>query len=94
MANNQATLTSLAKQISELTKQFTAQLKEANVAEPSFAVDSPTHYEGLNVGMFMARQNLIDSIEHLWFLAQGPSESIFNYAHTVIFLQLWNEHCE
>lgn len=88
MANNQVTLTSLAEQISELTKQFTEQLKEANVAEPSFAVDSPTRYEGLNVEMFMARQKLIDSIEDLWFLAQGPSESIFNYAHTVSLLQL------
>lgn len=88
MANSQATLTSLAEQISELTKRFTAQLKEANVAEPSFAVDSPTRYEGLNVEMFMARQKLIDSIEYLWFLAQGPSESIFNYARTVSFSKL------
>lgn len=91
--SNQESLTSLAEQITELTKAFTAQLKQGNVAEPSFAADSPTRYDGLSAEMFMTRQKLLDAVTDMWFMTQGPSESIFNYAHTVRLIRPLPSSC-
>lgn len=85
MDTEQPTLLSIASNISELAKALTEQLKAGNVAQPTFAADSPTRYEGLNGEMFMTRQKLLDAVTDMWFLTQGPSESIFNYAHTVSY---------
>lgn len=73
----------LAAQISELAGGFTKSLAEASVAEPNFTAASPTSYENLTGNMFLRRQELLDKITDLWYLVQGPSESIFNYVHTV-----------
>ncbi|KAK7943968.1 uncharacterized protein PG986_013081 [Apiospora aurea] len=44
----------------------------------------PTSYSNLTGEMFMVRQKLLDSLNDMWWLAQGPSESIFNYCHSAI----------
>lgn len=83
MAQPEVTLTSLAAQITDLTQQFTKFLGDNGIQQPSFAVDSPTSYSGLTSESFLLRQKLIDAINDLWILTQGPSESIFNYCHNV-----------
>ncbi|KID72717.1 O-methyltransferase AMT9 [Metarhizium brunneum] len=74
----------LAAQISELAGGFTKSLAEASVAEPNFTAASATSYENLTGDMFLRRQELLDKITDLWYLVQGPSESIFNYVHTCV----------
>ncbi|KAI0386266.1 sterigmatocystin 8-O-methyltransferase [Hypomontagnella monticulosa] len=81
MAESQPTLNSLAAKITELSETFTRFLKENNVPEPSFAADSPTSYKNLTAEIFMTRQSLLDALSDMWYLTQGPSESIFNYVH-------------
>ncbi|KAI1771396.1 sterigmatocystin 8-O-methyltransferase [Hypoxylon cercidicola] len=81
MADSQPTLNSLAAKITELSETFTRYLKENNVPQPSFAADSPTSYSNLSAEIFMIRQSLLDALNDMWFLTQGPSESIFNYVH-------------
>lgn len=83
MADSQPTLSSLAAKITELSETFTRFLKENNVPEPSFAADSPTRYQNLSAEIFMTRQYLLDALTDMWYLTQGPSESIFNYVHSV-----------
>ncbi|KAM3439948.1 hypothetical protein MY4824_002455 [Beauveria thailandica] len=74
----------LAAQISELASGFTKTLAEAKIPEPNFTAQSPTSYEGLTGDMFLRRQELLDKITDMWYLVQGPSESIFNYVHTCV----------
>ncbi|KAK3181516.1 hypothetical protein K4F52_007226 [Lecanicillium sp. MT-2017a] len=74
----------LATQISELSSSFTKSLADANVSEPNFTAQSPTSYDGLTAEMFLHRQQLLDKIMDMWYLVQGPSESVFNYVHTCI----------
>ncbi|KAI0179996.1 sterigmatocystin 8-O-methyltransferase [Hypoxylon sp. FL1284] len=81
MADSQPTLNSLAAKITELSETFTQYLKENNVPQPSFAVNSPTSYSNLSADSFMIRQPLLDALTDMWYLTQGPSESIFNYVH-------------
>ena len=83
MADSQPTLNSLAAQITELAETFTRSLKDNNIPAPTFAADSPTSYNNLSADMFLTRQKLIDAITDMWFLTQGPSESVFNYVHNV-----------
>ncbi|KAK8880073.1 sterigmatocystin 8-O-methyltransferase [Apiospora arundinis] len=85
MANSEEpTLESLAASISELAGALSKQMKDNNVPPVSFAADSPTSYSKLTGEMFMIRQKLLDSLNDMWWLAQGPSESIFNYCHSAI----------
>ncbi|XXH05072.1 hypothetical protein Hte_011496 [Hypoxylon texense] len=81
MADSQPTLASLAAKITELSETFTKYLKENKVPQPSFAADSPTSYSNLSAESFMIRQSLLDALTDMWYLTQGPSESIFNYVH-------------
>ncbi|OAA72429.1 sterigmatocystin 8-O-methyltransferase [Cordyceps fumosorosea ARSEF 2679] len=74
----------LAAQIAELASSFTKSLADANIAEPDFTPKSATSYEGLTGEQFLRRQQLLDKINDIWYLVQGPSESIFNYVHTAI----------
>ncbi|KAK6855190.1 hypothetical protein PG995_008722 [Apiospora arundinis] len=84
MANSEEpTLESLATSISELAGALSKQMKDNKVPPVSFAADSPTSYSNLTGEMFMIRQKLLDSLNDMWWLAQGPSESIFNYCHSV-----------
>lgn len=79
----QPTLNSLAAKIAELSQTLTQTLKDNDVAQPTFAADSPISYSKLTPDMFTLRQQLADSLNDLWYLSQGPSESIFNYVHCV-----------
>ncbi|ORY63330.1 O-methyltransferase-domain-containing protein [Pseudomassariella vexata] len=81
MAEPQPTLQSLAAKITELSETLTAYLRENKVPEPTFAADSPTSYSNLSPEIFMTRQVLLDALNDMWYLTQGPSESIFNYVH-------------
>lgn len=84
MAESQpTTLNGLAAKVTELTETFSRFLKDNSIPEPSFAADSPTSYTGLTAESFMLRQALFDALMDLIYLTQGPSESIFNYVHTV-----------
>ncbi|OTA94552.1 hypothetical protein M434DRAFT_10624 [Hypoxylon sp. CO27-5] len=84
MAEPQPTLNSLAAKITELSETFTRYLKENNVPKPTFAADSPTSYSNLSAEIFMTRQHLLDALTDMWYLTQGPSESIFNYVHNAL----------
>ncbi|KAI2472036.1 sterigmatocystin 8-O-methyltransferase [Annulohypoxylon bovei var. microspora] len=84
MAGPQLTLNDLAVKITELSETFTRFLKENNVPEPTFAADSPTSYSNLSAESFMTRQHLLDALTDMWYLTQGPSESIFNYVHNAL----------
>ncbi len=82
MAANDS-INGLAAQIAELAGGFTKSLGEANIPEPDFTAKSSTNYDGLTAELFLRRQELLDKITDMWYLVQGPSESIFNYVHTV-----------
>lgn len=83
MTDAQPTLNSLAAKISELSESLTGFLRDNDVPQPTFAADSPTSYSKLTPEAFSLKQQLADSLMDLWYLSQGPSESIFNYVHTV-----------
>ncbi|KAF2795188.1 sterigmatocystin 8-O-methyltransferase [Melanomma pulvis-pyrius CBS 109.77] len=84
MATSQPTLVELAAKVTELSETFTKYLKENNVPTPTFAADSPTSYKDLGPEVFTLRQTLIDTLQDMWILTQGPSESVFNYVHSAI----------
>lgn len=73
----------LTAKINELSTAFTRALQEKNIPLPTFAADSPTNYEGITPELFLQRQQLLDHLSDMMYLVQGPSESIFNYAHNV-----------
>lgn len=83
MAEPQPTLNELAAKVTELSAALTQQLEEKNVPVPSFAADSPTSYKGMTEEIFLTRQKIVDVLNDMWILTQGPSESIFNYVHNV-----------
>lgn len=83
MAQQNETLTGLAAKVTDLTQQFTKFLADNSIPAPTFAADSPTSYTGLTSESFLLRQKLLDAINDMWILTQGPSESIFNYVHNV-----------
>jgi hypothetical protein len=83
MANARPTLTSLAKQISDITASITTYLEEKKLTAPSLAADSPTNFPEISPELFHQRQVLLDALNDLTILVQGPSESVFNYVHTV-----------
>jgi len=89
MTDSGPTLTSLAKQISDITATITAHLEEKKSIAPSFAADSPTNFPDITPELFHQRQVLLDAINDLAILVQGPSESVFNYVHTVNVLRAW-----
>lgn len=81
MAESQ--LRALAAEINKLADSFASSLQENNLPEASFAVDSPMSHKGITADMFMTRQTLCDKLMDMWYLVQGPSESIYNYVHNV-----------
>ncbi|KAI0011819.1 sterigmatocystin 8-O-methyltransferase [Xylariaceae sp. FL0662B] len=84
MTDSQPTLSGLAAKITELSETFARYLKENNIPQPTFAADSPISYSNLSAEMFMTRQQLSDALMDMWYLTQGPSESVFNYVHTAM----------
>jgi hypothetical protein len=83
MANSQPTLVELAAKATELSETFTKYLKDNNVPQITFAADSPVSYSNMAPETFTLRQTLIDTLQDMWILTQGPSESVFNYVHSV-----------
>ncbi|KAJ8105138.1 hypothetical protein ONZ43_g7547 [Nemania bipapillata] len=79
MAESQ--LRALAAEINKLADSFASSLQENNMPEASFAADSPMNHKGLTADMFLTRQTLCDKLMDMWYLVQGPSESIYNYVH-------------
>ncbi|KAI1298349.1 sterigmatocystin 8-O-methyltransferase [Xylaria venustula] len=82
MAESQ--LRALAAEITKLADSFATSLKEKKLPEASFSVDSPMNHNRITAEMFMTRQTLCDKLTDMWYLVQGPSESIYNYVHNVI----------
>lgn len=79
----QPTLTSLAAQISELSATLAKHIEKQDGPAVSFAADSAIKYDDLTPELFMVRQKLLDAATDIWYLAQGPRDSIMNYVHTV-----------
>ncbi|SPN98664.1 uncharacterized protein DNG_01709 [Cephalotrichum gorgonifer] len=77
----QPTYDELLARVNELSQSFKEFLTEKKIPLPTFEADSVTRYDGLTAEMFVKRQHLLDSLADLHYLVQGPSESIFNYAH-------------
>ncbi|OAX79556.1 hypothetical protein ACJ72_06121 [Emergomyces africanus] len=84
MTETEPTLNGLAAKITELSETLTKLLQEKNIPAPTFAADSPTSYVNQTPEIFMIRQRLLDALNDMGYLTQGPSESIFNYVHTAI----------
>lgn len=82
MAESQ--LRALAAEITKLADTFATSLKDQNLPEASFSVDSPMSHKGITADMFITRQTLCDKLTDMWYLVQGPSESVYNYVHNVI----------
>ena len=77
------TFSELLTKVNELSATVTKHLATNGIPLPTFEADSPTQYEGLSSEGFVMRQQLLDHLADLQYLVQGPSESIFNYAHNV-----------
>lgn len=92
MAEQQPTLQGLAAKITELTETFSQWLRDNNVEQPTFAADSTLSYTNLTPEIFQTRQLLSDALSDLWYLTQGPSESVFNYVHNVSRQDLANNY--
>lgn len=79
----QPTFSELLAKVNDLSASFTKYLSGNGIPIPTFEADSPTQYDGLTSEAFVLRQQLLDHLTDLQYLVQGPSESIFNYAHNV-----------
>jgi hypothetical protein len=73
----------MAAKISALAEIFAKSLTDAKITQPTFSPGGPHSYENLTADLFLQRQELLDKITDMWYLVQGPSESVFNYVHTV-----------
>ena len=82
-SETEVTLTGLAAKVKQLSHEFTSFLKDSNVLAPTLAADSCASYSGLTGESFLLRQQLLDTLMDMYYLTQGPSESIFNYVHNV-----------
>jgi hypothetical protein len=79
------TLLSLAAKITEYAQKLTKELEDGKVPPVTLEADSPIKYERLPGEAFVTRQALEDALKDMWILSQGPSDSVFNYVHTVCF---------
>lgn len=77
------TLLSVAAKITEYAQQLTNELEAGKVPPVTLEADSPIKYESLPGNSFFIRQQLEDALKDMYILSQGPSESTFNYCHTV-----------
>ncbi len=82
------TLLSVAAKITEYAQQLTKELEAGNVPQVTLEADSPIKYESLPGNSFFIRQQLEDALKDMYILSQGPSESTFNYCHTVRYFRL------
>ncbi|KAF9872535.1 O-methyltransferase [Colletotrichum karsti] len=81
MASSQPTIQELAAKVAQLSADFSKFLGDNKIPEPTFAADSVRSYSGLTSEAFLLRQNLLDTLNDLHYLVEGPSESVFNFAH-------------
>jgi hypothetical protein len=77
------TLLSVAAKITEYAQQLTKELEAGNIPPVTLDADSPIKYDSLPGNAFFVRQQLEDALKDMYILSQGPSESTFNYCHTV-----------
>lgn len=77
------TLSELGARVKELAETLERHLKEAEVVPPTLAADSPVNISKFTAEIFMTKQSLADALNDLSIVSQGPSESVFNYAHNV-----------
>lgn len=77
------TLLTVAAKITEYAQQLTKELEAGNVPPVTLEADSPIKYESLPGNAFFVRQQLEDALKDMYILSQGPSESTFNFCHTV-----------
>jgi len=82
------TLSELGARIKELSEELERLLKENDVEAPTLAADSPANISKFTPDIFTTKQLLQDTMNDLSIISQGPSESVFNYAHNVRLLHL------
>ncbi|KAH7313595.1 S-adenosyl-L-methionine-dependent methyltransferase [Stachybotrys elegans] len=81
MSQSPQTLVDLAAKVTELSQSLTKLISDNGMKAPTLEADSVTSYEGMTAEIFLMRQQLVDVLNDMNILAQGPSESIFNYVH-------------
>lgn len=77
------TLSELGAKVKELSETLERLLKESEVEAPTLAADSPVNISKFTPEIFTTKQALQDVMSDLSIISQGPSESVFNYAHNV-----------
>ncbi|KAF2737468.1 S-adenosyl-L-methionine-dependent methyltransferase [Polyplosphaeria fusca] len=82
-ADLRPTLGSLGAKIKDLAESYERLLKENEIEAPTLAADSPVNISKFTPELFMTKQKLADAMNDLSIISQGPSESVFNYAHNV-----------
>lgn len=67
----------------ELLDKLLAEMQEKGVQEPTFDVDSTDDYLKLAPKTFATREMLIDELQDLIWLVQGPQQSVL-FANSVV----------
>lgn len=85
MANSglSSTLKELGARVKELSETLASLLEENDVVAPTLAANSPVNISKYTPEIFTTKQLLQDAMADLSIISQGPSESVFNYAHNV-----------
>ncbi|KAK3215427.1 hypothetical protein GRF29_19g3282406 [Pseudopithomyces chartarum] len=83
-ANLRPTLSELGARVKELSETLERLLKESEVEAPTLAADSPVNISKFTPEIFTTKQHLQDAMNDLSIISQGPSESVFNYAHNAV----------
>lgn len=82
--NLKPTLSELGARVKELSETLERLLKESEVEAPTLDADSPVNISKFTPEIFTTKQHLQDAISDLSIISQGPSESVFNYAHNAV----------
>ena len=86
------TLSELGTRVKELSETLERLLKENDVDAPTLEANGPVNISKYTPEIFTTKQLLQDAMNDLSIISQGPSESVFNYAHNVS--SCWkNRHC-
>ncbi|KAF1978268.1 S-adenosyl-L-methionine-dependent methyltransferase [Bimuria novae-zelandiae CBS 107.79] len=83
-SNLRPTLSELGAKVKELSETLEHLLKESEVEPPTLAADSPINISKFTPEIFTTKQHLQDAMNDLSIISQGPSESVFNYAHNAV----------
>ncbi|KAF9738301.1 hypothetical protein PMIN02_012901 [Paraphaeosphaeria minitans] len=78
------TLSELGARVKELSETLERLLWESEVEAPTLAPDSPVNMSKFTPEIFTTKQKLQDAMNDLSIISQGPSESVFNYAHNAV----------